>query len=391
VKRAAKIAAIVLATLAVVALLWEFSGILLIFLLSVVIAAAVRPLVRSLVKRGWAEGLALGLVYLVGLVLAGAIVYAISGPLVGEFQSGTNDFTLAYDSVKAEWPHGNTIQQAIAERLPALADLVAALGGAQGRQFAEAAFGITFGSFDLIRNLLLVLMLSIYWSADRVHFERLWLSLLPVDHRAKAREIWRLSATRIGAYLRSEVVQSILVGLLLGLGYWLIGLRYPVTLAVIGAIAWLFPFVGAVLAVLPALLVGLLDSPASGAVAGSYTLVVLVIMETIVEPRIFRRRDLANPLLVVFLMMMLAEAFGILGLLLAPPLAAAIQITFHTMTQRSSELVTSEKALPRVKDLAARLTSVKEQTGVNGAQPSAELASIVERLEALLERTAEAL
>ena len=49
----------------------------------------------------------------------------------------------------------------------------------------------------------------------------------------------------LGAYTRSEVIQSLLAVLLLGTGYWLLGSQYPALLAVVGAIAWLVPVVGA--------------------------------------------------------------------------------------------------------------------------------------------------
>ncbi|MCZ7672142.1 MAG: AI-2E family transporter [Chloroflexi bacterium] len=74
---------------------------------------------------------------------------------------------------------------------------------------------------------LVILFLSLYWSLDRVRFERLWLSLLPPEQRARARDIWQTIESDLGSYIRSEVAQSLLAGLLLGLGYWALGSPTP--------------------------------------------------------------------------------------------------------------------------------------------------------------------
>jgi predicted PurR-regulated permease PerM len=102
--------------------------------------------------------------------------------------------------------------------------------------------------------------------------------------------IWRTVEPDIGAYIRGEVIQSLLAGLLLGLGYWLLGSPYPALLALAGALACLIPVVGAALAVIPVLLVGLLTSVQLSLFTALYTLVVLIALGVWVKPRLFNRR-----------------------------------------------------------------------------------------------------
>jgi predicted PurR-regulated permease PerM len=105
---------------------------------------------------------------------------------------------------------------------------------------------------------LILLFLSIYWAGNQIHFERLWLSLLPSDQRKRVRETWRTVEAELGAYLRGEVILSLLAGLVLSLGYWLIGSSFPVLLALTGALATLIPMIGVFIAIFPVLLIGLL-------------------------------------------------------------------------------------------------------------------------------------
>ena len=114
----------------------------------------------------------------------------------------------------------------------------------------SAVLGFTQGIGGIVSGFFVILFLSVYWSINQNHFERLWLSLLPSEQRKHARDIWRTLEHDLGAYIRSEIIQSLLAVLLLGLGYWMLGSPYPALLAVVGAVAWLVPVVGAVLAVI---------------------------------------------------------------------------------------------------------------------------------------------
>jgi predicted PurR-regulated permease PerM len=382
--------ALVLATLATAFLLWQFNHIALLFLFSLAVAATVRPAVDSLFRRGLSSVLALLLVHaaiLGGIALA---LFTISGALFSELEQITNDSAVAYERVTRQWTNGSPIQQAVAERLPPPNRLYEALAGEQSISILENIFGVTFGIFGALGDIGIVLVLSIYWGADRVHFERLWLSLLPPERRASARQIWRTSEERIGGYLRSEFAQALLAGLLLGLGFWIIGLRYPTLLALAGTILWLIPVFGLILIMIPALLIGLIDGLSLGILAAVYTFIVLLGLEMVVEPRLFKQRNLISPLLVVLTMMALADAFGLLGLVLAPPLAASIQIIAGGLLQQTAP-VTSATVETRMDELRERLTAIRALTD-NGEQSlSPEVGSIVERLKNLMERAHQAL
>jgi predicted PurR-regulated permease PerM len=273
----------------------------------------------------------------------------------------------------------------VAERLPPPGQLYQALAGEQGISILENIFGVTFGIFDTLSDIGIVLVLSVYWDADRVHFERLWLSLLPVERRASARHIWRTSEERIGGYLRSEFAQSLLAGLLLGLGYWIIGLRYPALLALAGAVLWLIPVVGLILIIILALFVGLVDGIIVGALAALYTFVILLGLEMVAEPRLFRQRNRISPLLVVLTMMALADAFGLLGLVMAPPLAAGIQIIAGSLLQQSAPVATA-RVEAGIDNLHERLTAIHTLVDKREQPLSPEVDSIMERLENLMEK-----
>jgi hypothetical protein len=217
----------------------------------------------------------------------------------------------------------------------------------------------------------------------------LWLSLLPFQARARARAVWQNIETGFGAYLRSQVIQSVLAVILLGLGYQALGLQYPVALALIGAIAWLIPWAGVLLAVIPAVLAGLSISPLLGVLAAALTIGVLAFLEFVVEPRLFKRERFSS-LLVVIVLLVLADEYGLIGILLAPPVAAAIQICAGQLLRSTTLSLATPPARPidlaqPLSVLQARLTSVQARLA---AQPESapELSNLVDRLTQLIEQ-----
>jgi predicted PurR-regulated permease PerM len=223
--------------------------------------------------------------------------------------------------------------------------------------------------------------LSIYWSINQIHFERLWLSLLPSGQRKQARDIWRTIEPDFGAYIRSEVLQSLLAVVLLGVGYWLLGSPYPMLLALIGALAWLIPVVGAPLAIILPLIIGLLTSVQLSLFTVLYTLVVLIALQVWVEPRLYKPKWV-NPILTLVILLAMADAFGLLGILVAPPLSVVCTILWSRLV--SNRLVSGAAA--QVSDLKERqarlLAAIKEMDEL----PPPLVISSMERLTDLLEK-----
>jgi putative permease len=389
-KRLAVYTVAFLGTLTVLLLLWEFRGAILLFLLSLAVAAAVRPIHNYARQYGLSSSLALVLIYTLGLIVIGALFYTISGLLLRDLQQITDDFALSYEQIKLEWPQGDAFQQAVAEQLPAPLDFYKALAGEEGAVLFGTLFDVTSILLNIAGQFLIILVLSIYWSADRARFERLWLSLLSAEKRIRARDVWREVEYEIGAYLRSEVIQVFLAGLLLALGYWLLGLKYGATLALVGALVWLIPLVGGALVVIPVFLIGLSNNIFVATAAAVYTFIVFLALELVVEPHLFNRQRYSSLLLLLGIIMLAAD-FGVLGLIVAPPLMVAIQILFDAMLVQKSVVAPAAKPVLYLDDLRARLAAVKEKITELDEPPSPETLSLLERVTKLIEEADETL
>jgi len=388
-RRIAWIATIVLLTITGLFILWQFRQGFLLFLLSLATAAAFRPLVDFFTRHRLPRGISLLLSYLVILGSAIGILGLIIAPLVRDIEQATNHFAAVYERIQANWPESEVpFQRIIANQMPPPEELFSGVAVAEGFQ---SLLGITTDLTGFFGSLGLILILSLYWSADSIHFERLLLSLIAVGKRPTARMTWRAIDKGIGAYIRSEFIQSLLAGTLLWVGYRLFGLDYPVLLAVIGSLAWLIPWFGALFAVVPALLVGLGSGILPGILAAVYTVFILVVMEYIIEPRIFWRKNYSSVALVL-VMLVMAEAYGFLGLILAPLVSAGIQIVFkyllHPETSFESPGTTpAEEPALMASSLRERLVETRAALQAHPEPISPEILSLLQRLENLVRET----
>lgn len=368
--------AVMTTVLALVAL-WQFRIVVVYVLISLVIAATFRSISKSESRPDPPPRLLLILRYLISLVIAGLLIYLVGRYLVGDFQQLAEELSEQSTWLPA-WAEGSLIHQTLARWLPTPNQLFQAVTS-ERQLVLSGVLGITAGIGSVISGIVIILLLSVYWSINQDYFERLWLSLIPAAQRKRARFIWRTIERDLGAYSRSEIAQSLLAVLLLGIGYWLLGSPYPTLLAVSGAIAWVIPLIGGALAVVLPFLLGSLSSPQLGLLLVLYTVLVLTILELWVKPHFYKPRS-DNPFLTFVILLAMADAFGLLGIVAAPPVSMIGQILWR--------LLVSERLAP---DAADQVLDLKERqarlaTAIHEIEdPPPMLVSNLERLSELLD------
>jgi predicted PurR-regulated permease PerM len=382
-KRIVIVATAIMTTLLALVALWQFRIVVVYVLISLVLAATFRPISKSETRRNLATRILLVLQYIVGIGTAAFLLFLVGRFLIGDFQQLSQKLSTQSIWTIPPWLQGGTFQQLLERWVPTPDKLF------QAFTTREVVFptilGITQGVGNVLSGSIIIVFLSVYWSINQNHFERLWLSLLPGEQRKQARYIWRTIEHDLGAYTRSEIIQSLLAVIVLGIGYWLLGSPYPMLLAVTGAIAWLVPVVGAVLAVILPFLLGLLTSVQLSIFTVLYTWLVLFALQVWVEPRLFKLKS-DNPILTFVIVLAMANAFGLVGIIASPPVSVICQILWRLLVSErlATDTTPQEEAQPiDLKEQQARLKEAIEQ--MEGLPPPIVVSSM-ERLNGLLEK-----
>lgn len=371
----------IMATLLALVVLWQFRIVVVFLLIALTLAATLRPLLSRLEGGNFARRAAWILLYVLALGSLGALLFFTAEAAIREIQEMAGTVSVQNEWRLPIWLEGSGFQQALIGRLPPPSQIFDSMAGNQGELILPAILGFTQGVGGLISGSLVILFLSIYWSIHRIHFERLWLSLLPSGQRKRARGIWHTLELDVGAYTRGELIRALLAGLLLGLGFLLLGSPYPAILALAGALGSLIPVFGVFLAVLPVLLVGLLSSVELGLLTTAYALVVFVALGMWVRPRLFDR-GWDNPILTIVLLIAMADAFGLVGLILAPLVSVVCQILWSRLASHPA----AADASAELSDLRERIAGLSAVIRTMDEPPLPLVTSSMARLSHLMER-----
>jgi predicted PurR-regulated permease PerM len=354
--------------------------VLLLFVFSLFMAATIRPFADWLVARGVPKGAALLLLYGVGVGSFLLVLLLAGDLLLLELNNLANRSVVEYETLHRQWQEGAAWQQTAVAMLPP-PFTVATAQDAELEEMLPAVLSVTRGLTVAIGGLLLVLALSLYWSVDQHRFERLWLSLLPARRRTYARDSWRDVETAVGSYLRGQAVQSVLVALFLGMGAGLSGLAYPLLLAFFGALAAFVPLFGGLVTAVLAFALGSLQSPLVGVGLAVYTLILFWGLEWFVEPR-FWQRERHSYLLTILVIIPMVEVFGIWGLIVAPPLAAALEVL---IAQAYQTYVAQRATAVQLDDLETRYQRLHQKIAqTENGEGTRELQNLSQRLAELL-------
>lgn len=282
---------------------------------------------------GWASA-RLRIRYGVSLVVilsAAAVVMAMLTAMVGvPFASQVGD--LARSVGEAYRALGDRLSQN--ELLQELADEISS-----DREWIRRAPGRIFGLFSsllgALSSLALVLFIALYLAAEPNLYFRGLLALFPIAHRARCGETLRILGTSLRYWMLGRVLSMSVVGLLTGVGLWLIEVPLVLSLAVVAALMAFVPIVGPIVSAVPGILLGLSQSPTKGMLVVLVYTVVQILESYLITPIIDKKVVALPPVLLLASQAVFGAMAGMAGIVFAAPVAlvAVILIQRHFVQQ----------------------------------------------------------
>jgi len=179
---------------------------------------------------------------------------------------------------------------------------------------------------SVVTTLLLIPFLLFYMLLDGHRLPDALVSWLPRRHRNEAKSVLYGMDKALSTYIQGQALVSLSVGVLAFIGYMLIGLDYPLVLAMITTVTNVVPFVGPIIGTLPALVVGIIHSPGMAWRALLVMIVVQQLEGLLISPRIMGKRFASHPVIIILLILAAGKLAGVLGILLAIPAYAVLRV-----------------------------------------------------------------
>lgn len=318
-KRAA-LATLVVGGIVVLALaLWQLKLLAALLFFAFILSAAMRPTVEALAARGIPRGAGIGLHYLVLVGLVAGLLWAVVPRAIDQVDEAIRDLPQTRSDLSEQARDETGIRHDILVGLQRrLEDLPS------GESLVDPAVTVTLTVFEVALGIFFVLASAAYWIFERDKAEDLLCSLLPRPHRKKVRDTWNLIDAKLGAYVRGQALLIVLVGAVLSLVFWAIGLPYWILVGAFAGIVELIPVVGPLAAGALAVGVGLTVSWQTALAAGLAVLVVRLVEDYLVIPRVLGDAVGLTPLVVLVAVTACGLLFGGFAVIIAIPLAAVI-------------------------------------------------------------------
>jgi predicted PurR-regulated permease PerM len=319
---------VVVLTLAVAYALYASARILIVLLVAIIVASAIRPAVVWLHRRRLPEGLAILLVYLmigVGIFLLGVVILP---PAVNQFAGYIeNEQGLANRIIEAQtW-----LQQAIHDRFNqdvtlldpgAIRETITTTVESLKKEIPALAgeFGGLLGDF------VLAVVMGVYWLTARDQAINFMLQLFPLGRRAEIAEIVHETENSMGAYVRGIALVVTFVGVANFLILSLLGVPNAVTLGFIVGITTALPIIGGYVGAATATTLALLSSPLHALFAFGSFVFVQQIENHYLTPVVMSRSVNLNPILIIVFLFIGFALGGVVGALIAVPIAGTLNI-----------------------------------------------------------------
>ncbi len=187
---------------------------------------------------------------------------------------------------------------------------------------AALAGGLFSSLTGVLGAMALVLFVGIFLAVDPALYERGFLALFPKDSRSRAAEVLEACTDTLWWWMIGRLVAMTVIGIATALGLLLLGIPMPIILGVVAGILSFVPTIGAILAIIPALLVSFQVSPLSPLYVLVFYLGIQAVEGNLITPLVQQQAVKVPPVVTISSQFMLGVLVGIIGVAVATPMAA---------------------------------------------------------------------
>lgn len=307
-KQIYRLLALVLALIA----LWHLQLVALILLVSFMLTVILLPFVRILHRYKLPSFIAVltpllffvGLLTGVGFYIAPSVAQELPR-FVGEFPAIIGQLQL----VEALGLQEADFRDILRERFADIGSLALVIGASLAQ-----AFGV----------LLTVLVLTMYWLRSYDSLKETLVSYVPKEYQLRAQDIWLRSEVKLSRWFLGQILISSAVGVTVWLSMLAIGVPFAGVLGIIAAVLEIIPLIGPILASVPAILFGLSESLEFGLIVTAVYIVISQLESQVLSPLLMGRAVHLHPIIVLTSFLVGSLLYGIIGGLLAVPMALLI-------------------------------------------------------------------
>lgn len=306
---------------------------------SLVFASAVDPWVDWLHKKKIPRGISILFIYLILFIIISFTVYLIIPPIAQQVAELSANFPRyleklisGYSAFK-EYSVQHGILDSIKDNLGTISsNLQTAAGG---------VFSTISGIFGGIFSFFLVLVITFYMVVEESAIKKLVWSIAPAHHQPYIMQLINRMQRKMGLWLRGQLILSLAIFILTYVGLLVLGVEYALVLALIAGLTEFIPYLGPMIGAVPAVLLAFTQSPMLALFVIILFFVIQQVENNILVPKIMQKTVGLNPIISISVLMIGFKLAGVVGAILAIPVATAISVFINDMFTNKEKEETS--------------------------------------------------
>jgi predicted PurR-regulated permease PerM len=315
-------------------LIFRFYEVFFMLFIAIVTGTVIRPVVSWLHQRGIPRIAGVILVYLLMLILVAAFLRLLFPVVFEQAATIAGDVPEYYHDLRLSLLNSpNQFFVSLGMLLPAALPFTGLDPSQQTDQSIVTSAGQILPYLIVAAKVtfavLVILILTLYWTLDGPRIIKSILLLVPQDQREGISELISDMEARVGFYIAGQGILCLVIGMLALVAYVLIGLPNALVLAIAAGVMEAVPMVGPVLGAIPAGVVALSISPDRLIWVILATVIIQQLENSLLVPRIMSKTVGVNPFVTLLALFAFGSLFGIAGALMAIPMAAIIQVALN--------------------------------------------------------------
>lgn len=300
--------------LALVWILYQIRDIIFQFFLALFITAILNPTVAKLSKRKIPRAVSVIVVYLFLFGVVSITVAAIIPALINQTTAFLNNFPIIVSNIGFSSFTSDQLAQQLISQLGSLPERIA--------KFSLSVFS------NLV-SLVAVLVFAFYLLSERGRLDQQLADLIGKEKERLIEKNLALIEKKLGGWARAQITLMFVVGVANYIGLTLLGIPFALPLSMLAGLLEVIPYIGPVVAAIPAVLIGLGISPILGLAVVALAFLVQQLENYIFVPKIMEKSTGVHPIITLFALAVGFKLLGFIGILIAVP----VFITFQVLVQ----------------------------------------------------------
>lgn len=312
--------------------LYLIRDIVAILFVSLVLASALNPWVDWMQKKKLPRVLGIIFIYLALFIIISSVVYLIIPPIISQVNELSANFPRYYEKVVSgiailgDYTGQHTILNDIKDGLKSISSN---LEGA-----ASGVFSTVTNIFGSIVSFFLVIVITFYMVVEENAMKKIIWSIAPAKHQPYIMQLITRMQKKIGLWLRGQLILSLIIFALTFLGLSILNVKFALTLALIAGLTEFVPYLGPLLAAIPAIFIAFTQAPALALFVAVMYYIIQLVENNIIVPKLMQKVVGINPIVSIAVLLIGFKVAGVVGAILSIPIATAIGVFIGDLFER---------------------------------------------------------